>query len=184
MFEEMAIALGKRKRRSPSENSTDESDTDAQAIFRRHFEARFKPLPELSRPAAKVEPVTALEDEASQWSGIESDKEEEVKVHIVQHSTFYGLREKPSRADEKAFMVTARASLPCPAKSFLVFKTTHSRNETPFHRQTKARAGRRRSSRGGKRQKRPRPPASAERSASPGLPHKLLTIWYQSTQSR
>lgn len=133
----MAVTLGKRKRRSPSGNSTDESDTDAQAIFRRHFEARFKPLPELSRPAGKVELVTELEDEVSEWSGIESEMEEEFKIQVVQNSTPNGILDKPSRADVKAFMVAPRPFLPRPPLSLcLVVKTTYSRSEASFHCQT------------------------------------------------
>lgn len=77
----MAPTLGKRKRQaeerregSPESSVIDEEE--AQAIFRRHFEAQFKPLPTIKRVVEPVEPVKDDEDDESEseWDGI-SDTE-------------------------------------------------------------------------------------------------------------
>ncbi|KAI4654684.1 uncharacterized protein J4E79_008560 [Alternaria viburni] len=113
----MAPVLGKRKRvtrkeleqpsRSPSPSSGSGDDSgaeDLQAIFRRAFEAKFKPLP-VEPKKAKIEdaPVEdeAEEEEESDWSGI-SDNENDVEVIEYQDPT----REldETERAEMKAFM--------------------------------------------------------------------------------
>lgn len=80
----MAPMLGKRKRpevqaagkspkaRQPSRSVSPIDVDDAQAIFRRHFEAQFKPLPE-SKVVVKsaVEPADIPEEEEeSDWDGL------------------------------------------------------------------------------------------------------------------
>lgn len=82
----MAPALGKRKRVAKElpekrskvseevESESDGEELDAQEIFRRHFEAQFKPLPEVKKATKAVEPVVELDDEddeeGSDWDGI------------------------------------------------------------------------------------------------------------------
>ncbi|KAI4618743.1 hypothetical protein J4E80_005347 [Alternaria sp. BMP 0032] len=114
----MAPALGKRKRvtrkeleqpsRSPSPSSGSGDDSgaeDLQAIFRRAFEAKFKPLPAEPKKAkieeAPVEDEPEEEEEESDWSGI-SDNENDVEVIEYQDPT----REldETERAEMKAFM--------------------------------------------------------------------------------
>jgi hypothetical protein len=112
----MAPALGKRKRvtrkeleqpsRSPSPSSGPSDDSgaeDLQAIFRRAFEAKFKPLPvEPKKPKIEEVPVEEEpEEEESDWSGI-SDNEDGVEVIEYQDPT----REldETERAEMKAFM--------------------------------------------------------------------------------
>jgi hypothetical protein len=82
----MTTMLGKRKRKAPetkrkerevSAESSEVDEEDAQAIFRRHFEAQFKPLPEVRRKAVKV--VEEVEDENDEeddddWEGISGDE--------------------------------------------------------------------------------------------------------------
>lgn len=79
----MAPTLGKRKRQAEerpkiTRESSTESDIineeDAQAIFRRHFEAQFKPLPTITK--AEKPPDQSVGDdeddnnEESDWDGI------------------------------------------------------------------------------------------------------------------
>ncbi|PMD24348.1 hypothetical protein NA56DRAFT_34635 [Hyaloscypha hepaticicola] len=90
----MASMLGKRKRRAPEATTierreeseeSDASELDAQEIFRRHFEAQFKPLPAAqisSKPVAK-EALDELEED-SDWDGISDD--EENGVQVVEHT--------------------------------------------------------------------------------------------------
>jgi hypothetical protein len=95
----MASLLGKRKRskaaavqqarESSTSSAVDSEEEDAQAIFKRHFEAHFKPLPE------PVKKVTVAVDERSdeesdendedEWSGI--DDEGWRSMSIRQHTT-------------------------------------------------------------------------------------------------
>lgn len=115
----MAPALGKRKRvtraeleqesRSPSPSSGSGDDSgaeDLQAVFRRAFEAKFKPLPtEPKKP--KIEDIPVQEDEEeedeeeSNWSGI-SDHENDVEV--VEYHDPHRELDDTERAEMKAFM--------------------------------------------------------------------------------
>lgn len=114
----MAVSLGKRKRSQPTEPSdkttqssspsldSDEDTRTLQDIFRRHFEAKFKPLP-LEKPHAS-EPVGEDQDEDvdstdedAEWSGF-SDEED---VEVVEHSHDTFSTTAHDRHDLKAFMV-------------------------------------------------------------------------------
>lgn len=112
----MAPALGKRKRvsrkelqrqsRSPSPSSASDGSEgeDLQAIFRRAFEAKFKPLAvEPIKP--KIEEVEVMEedeeDEESDWSGI-SDGED--GVEIVEFQDAHLDDEEDAGAEMRAFM--------------------------------------------------------------------------------
>jgi len=111
----MAVMLGKRKRRSQEPAQTKEQDVmshsnpapeeeDIQAIFRRHFEAQFKPLGSVKKPAQKEpEPVPAEEaEEESDWSGL---SEEEGAVEVIEHWAPAGAGEVVGKHELKAFMV-------------------------------------------------------------------------------
>jgi hypothetical protein len=129
----MAPHLGKRKRitreeleepsRSPTPDSGSESSesdgekADLQEIFRRAFEAKFKPL-EVEKKKRKVEeaPEELEDEEESDWSGISDEDEEgepkvEVvdvsipKVEVVDVSIPKAKVEKMSKAEMRAFMV-------------------------------------------------------------------------------
>lgn len=67
----MAV-LGKRKARPEPQ----EDDTDAEAIFRRHFEARFQPLAETATTSTR-EPAREDSDDESEWGGLSDDGEDE-----------------------------------------------------------------------------------------------------------
>ncbi|KAJ9642891.1 pre-rRNA processing and 40S ribosomal subunit assembly [Coniosporium tulheliwenetii] len=91
----MAVTLGKRKRvgretvsrieTAPQDAPNDSDQEDLQAIFRRHFEAKFKPL------AAP-----------SDWDGISED--EEAPVEIIEHSTSTDAASLLDKQAQKAFM--------------------------------------------------------------------------------
>lgn len=109
----MATTLGKRKRR-PAEavkndvevrpDPTESSDLDAQEIFRRHFEAKFKPLPTVKKVAKVVEeaPESDSEDE-SEWDGI--SEEEGESVEVIEHTDAQVRMAAMSKQQLKAFMV-------------------------------------------------------------------------------
>ena len=114
----MAIILGKRKRvhrvdlqrRSSSpESSQNSGREDLQAIFKRHFEAKFKPLdpePEKTKVVEQVEDVPD-EDEDSDWEGINSG--EEAAVEVIEHSASRVINERARKDELKAFMVKLQA---------------------------------------------------------------------------
>ncbi|KAI1212256.1 uncharacterized protein F4807DRAFT_364665 [Annulohypoxylon truncatum] len=120
----MATVLGKRKAPSQKEESSINQE-DAQAIFKRHFEAQFAPL-ELTQPILKTtqtsepEDLRSDSDDASDdsWDGIsgsESDEELENSspdtsaaeaVEVVSHtSALPGLSNDPlSKRESKAYL--------------------------------------------------------------------------------
>lgn len=111
----MAVALGKRKRRS--ENVSDhttaqasesvDDNQDLQDIFRRAFEAKFKPLEVVKKKSKSEEydeavKAVAIEAEESDWSGF-SEREDAVQVVEVGTSRY---EENTSRTREsRSFMV-------------------------------------------------------------------------------
>jgi hypothetical protein len=103
---EMTTTLGKRTgnlQRSSSEESGS-SEIHAQEIFRRHFEARFKPLPTVEKSVKVVEETPRKSsEEDSEWDGI-SD-EEERGVQVVEHVDAQLQMTAMSKAELKAFMV-------------------------------------------------------------------------------
>ncbi|KAF2128621.1 hypothetical protein P153DRAFT_367727 [Dothidotthia symphoricarpi CBS 119687] len=114
----MAPALGKRKRvsraelerpsrsSSPASDDNDSGAEDLQAIFRRAFEAKFKPLAVEPKKQKVEEPVVQEDDdddeEESDWSGISEDEAD--KVEIVEYTGSRRERDETSRAELKAFM--------------------------------------------------------------------------------
>ncbi len=109
----MSKTLGKRKRQEPrhdagrretsDEAAMEEDELDAQEIFRRHFEAQFKPLP----IAKKAEPVQEMmeegSDDDSDWNGI-SDAEEN-GVQVVEHTDAQSRMAAMSKEELRSFMV-------------------------------------------------------------------------------
>lgn len=114
----MSTNLGKRKRqigaatasnskrreeRSSSEES-EASELDAQEIFRRHFEAQFKPLPVVQKAVQEVEGLSEdEEDEEEEWGGI--SEPEEGGVEVVEHTDAQTRMAAMSKEELKAFMV-------------------------------------------------------------------------------
>ena len=115
----MAAVLGKRKRlanqrtQSPSTSSLRPSDTeheDERDVFRRAFEAKFKPLDgTLKHQNDQVEGSRRKQDQEEQdesdWEGFES--EDDTAVRVIEHNTV--LKQDPlSKTATKAFMVSIR----------------------------------------------------------------------------
>ena len=112
----MAPTLGKRKRisreelerpsrsPSPSSSSNDSGGEDLQAIFRRAFEAKFKPLA-VGPKKPKIEKLEVdkddEEEDESDWAGI-SDEEEDVEIIEFKDSRLD--HDDTSKAEMKAFM--------------------------------------------------------------------------------
>lgn len=114
----MATTLGKRKRRAEAEaenpkkapTRSDSSSSDgetARALFRRAFEAKFKPLGKVEKKP-KVQPEPEDEDEdlsqSSDWDGL-SDEEDDDEVEVVRHVLPEFIREKDG-GRKKGFMVS------------------------------------------------------------------------------
>ena len=112
----MAV-LGKRKRRdqiteSDGTNATDHSpstDANLQALFRQHFEAKFKPLPQVFQNALQQPQPYLIDSEElsneSDWSGL-SDGEDDNGVEVIEHTNSTGARRIEVPRDEvKTFMV-------------------------------------------------------------------------------
>jgi hypothetical protein len=114
----MAAILGKRKRNSAVTEAvyTDRSHqrpespvVDPQEIFRRHFEAQFKPLPQIEKPTERSPEVRSDDsEEESDWEGI-SDEEENV-VTVVEHQHAQSHMAPMSKDELKSFMVCRQVS--------------------------------------------------------------------------
>jgi hypothetical protein len=115
----MAPTLGKRKRitredleqpsrsPSPSSASSDEDGEDMQDIFRRAFEAKFKPLdvePKKVKTETVVEEDGGESEEESAWSGISSENEDANGIEVIEYGGSRPTNEKASKAEMKAFM--------------------------------------------------------------------------------
>ena len=108
----MATMLGKRKRQTgditkrekEEHEESDISGLDAQEIFRRHFEAQFKPLPVARKPSKLVaEELGDESEEGSDWGGLSDDEENEVQV--VEHTEAQARTAGMSKEELKSFMV-------------------------------------------------------------------------------
>lgn len=111
----MSATLGKRKRPSGTvraaqsediKNGSDDLDDQrrVQEIFKKHFEARYKPLPveKINEPDLDEQSdVPSSDDEA--WSGFSS--EEEPPVVEVDHANSIDVKPGSSKDEWKAFMV-------------------------------------------------------------------------------
>jgi len=128
----MATTLGKRKRRAAEVYKDDQRkeykvsnppDLDAQEIFRRHFEAQFKPLPVLRKAAKVVE--EAEEDDSEEgpsWNGLSED--EGNGVQVVEHTDAQSPMAAMSKDELKAFMV-------CLSFSTITLSNTYIELQTP-----------------------------------------------------
>ena len=111
----MSPHLGKRKRRSAvaeqerlsaSTNDAESDQEDLQDVFRRAFEAKFKPLPVAVKVLARLDEDEHIEDgegqDESDWSGLSGDEQD---IQIVEHNSRDRSNEQFSRQEMKAFMV-------------------------------------------------------------------------------
>jgi hypothetical protein len=138
----MAPMLGKRKRISREElerqshspsvssGSSDSGGDDLQAIFRRAFEAKFKPLAvEPKKPKKPKMEVADIQDgeedeegvaEGEDWSGI---SDEEGAVQVIEFIGSQLERDGTSKAELRAFMSNKPpTSTPAPSQSLTVTK--------------------------------------------------------------
>lgn len=109
----MAMALGKRKRlivetykedQREGSNDSGSAELDAQELFRRHFEAKFKPLPVVKKVETVLEEVPVDEpEEDSDWDGISDDGG--CAVEVVEHTDAQSRIVLMSKEELKAFMV-------------------------------------------------------------------------------
>ena len=103
----MAVSIGKRKRRGEENVSDDGSEDEAtmRARFQRAFEARFKPLETAKRMPTKseVEEVSDVDDDdGSDWSGLSED---ENTVQVIGHEDATRDGQQLLRQEKRAFMV-------------------------------------------------------------------------------
>ena len=108
------MALGKRKRRDQIESEESSPDTVAgdtsahlQIWFKKHFEAKFKPLEGVSSPANAVQLPTAPSDKpTSDWEGLSdvSDDETMGGPVVVQHNVPHRVEDAFNKDESKAFM--------------------------------------------------------------------------------
>lgn len=121
----MTVMLGKKKRKRTGRNgdealeredwrasasaeaSGEETDErDIQDVFRRHFEAKFKPLSHVEAPVRqeKKVDVTEEEDREEEWEGFESG--DEVAITVVEHNgTSQHMAARLEKHELRAFMV-------------------------------------------------------------------------------
>lgn len=105
------MAVESRKRKAPHTEADEEA---ARAVFRKHFEAQFAPLPEPVK-AAEASSDDEEEDsdgdgesgEGEEWGGVsDSDDEGEDKaVEVVDHSSKASDAASMGKRELKAFMV-------------------------------------------------------------------------------
>lgn len=127
----MGTTLGKRKSRPPEKKTSEAEIEDAEAIFRRHFEAQFKPLQVApSRQAAKKVPqekeveededVSSSESGDSGWGGISENEEEDGTgtLHITHALHFRNnLANKLSTEGNAVEVIDHTSSSPATTKS-------------------------------------------------------------------
>jgi hypothetical protein len=108
----MTTLLGKRKRRTPppktSSHSESEDEDKLRALFAKHFEAKFKPLP-ITTPKQASEELSEPSDNESEaesdWSGISSTHEPTVTIIEHKKPTLQpSALESDSKSDLKAFL--------------------------------------------------------------------------------
>jgi hypothetical protein len=111
----MAVSLGKRKRPQPKTLEQSEMEEEAQNqqalqdIFRKAFEAKFKPLPVVEqKPSAEDQDLESSdesdEDEDDEWDGFSGD--ERPTVAVVEHiETSRQSQEGLDKRELRAFLV-------------------------------------------------------------------------------
>jgi hypothetical protein len=112
----MTVTIGKRKREVTQQkprkaahveardtSSADEEDQRLKAIFQKHFEAQFKPLPEKKvkrRQIEVVEEAEEVEADEDDWEGFSSE-DEDAPVQVVEYSDARGDEDGISRIASK-----------------------------------------------------------------------------------
>ena len=114
----MAEILGKRKRtgvagtrgfmgKAIEESGT--SEMDAQDLFRRFFEAKFKPLPMMRKVAKVIDIQEDDSEDMSDWDGISEDGQ--AAVQVVEHTDSLSQMALMSKEELKVFMVRRSRSI-------------------------------------------------------------------------
>lgn len=85
------------------EQVSESEELDAQEIFRRHFEAQFKPLPVFQKPIVLAEESEDESNEENDWEGI-SDSEQN-GVQVIEHTDALTRMAAMSKEELKSFMV-------------------------------------------------------------------------------
>ena len=119
----MSKVLGKRKTRDTEERSAADL-LDAQEIFRRHFEAQFKPLavaPIRPPPTVEVEDDEDPDSEAedSEWEGISEDEEGTLRAESFKTSRLQGSNETTDDGVEVVDHATSQKPIASMSKSEL-----------------------------------------------------------------
>ena len=111
------MALGKRKSRDQlpfpdraANVKIDETDTRLQALFQKHFEAQFEPLPHDHAVREKTLSVSPSTDNSSvsDWEGLSDEEEDGPEIIDYDPATPFNA-ELPSQ-EIKSFMVQFRPS--------------------------------------------------------------------------
>jgi hypothetical protein len=110
----MVPTLGKRKRETADSSRkariigserSDSLELDAKEIFRRHFEAQFKPLPSIRKPTKVTEQESEdVSEEESEWDGLSEDGDG--KVQVIEHTDAQSRMAAMSKEELKTFMVS------------------------------------------------------------------------------
>ncbi|KAF2669480.1 hypothetical protein BT63DRAFT_455460 [Microthyrium microscopicum] len=129
----MTVTLGKRKRTQPkstikSTKSTDSDDESqhVQDVFRKHFEAQFKPLPTEENTAQSQEDLRSdASSDSDSWSGFSED---ENTIEVVEHTN-----DRPARSDvlDKHELKAFLSSKPPPSSTTNTTKPFKSIAPTP-----------------------------------------------------
>ncbi|KAI6715992.1 hypothetical protein PZA11_002374 [Diplocarpon coronariae] len=106
----MSALLRKRKRRDVEETKTQRvaseepgvEELNAQEIFRRHFEAQFKPLPVIQQAAIIDRVSQDGSEEESDWGGISDGETNDVQV--IEHTDAQTRMAAMSKEELKSFM--------------------------------------------------------------------------------
>ena len=107
------MSLGKRKRRDQvgdpdgvEDHRPHEDNADLQALFRQHFEAKFRPLESMNLPVQEQRLAgspPAGEDESSDWEGLPEDEGHGPK--IIEHNVSLASSDGVPTEELKSFMV-------------------------------------------------------------------------------
>lgn len=103
----MAQIVASRPSKATRDDAPDE-DSHLQALFRQHFESRFKPLEGLPSPRLKrsnADEESPEDQSESDWEGL-SDVEDGKQVEVVEHTLSTGdKRAEVPKEELKTFMV-------------------------------------------------------------------------------
>lgn len=118
------MAVESRKRKTPHTETDEEA---ARAVFRKHFETQFAPLPEPVKPPEHSSDDQEDSDgegegeggEGEEWGGIsDGDEDDEEAVEVVDHTSKASDAALMGKRELKAFMVRCPRQTPFPVFTF------------------------------------------------------------------